>query len=81
VIIDLPTWRDDAACQYTDPEAFFPEKGESVAMAKRVCSRCPVRTPCLDYALETRQRHGVWGGLSEPERRRLATEQSLAVAS
>jgi WhiB family redox-sensing transcriptional regulator len=64
-------WQDRALCAQTDPEAFFPEKGGSTRDAKRVCRRCPVRAECLEYALETDQRFGIWGGMSERERRRI----------
>jgi WhiB family transcriptional regulator, redox-sensing transcriptional regulator len=64
-------WREQALCAQTDPEAFFPEKGIPTQPAKRICLGCEVRPECLDYALDTGQRHGVWGGLSERERRRL----------
>jgi WhiB family redox-sensing transcriptional regulator len=66
-------WRARAACRRpgVDPELFFPVKGASARPAKRVCQRCPVRAECLEFALATRQEHGVWGGLSERERRRL----------
>ena len=53
-----------------DPEAFFPEKGGSTREAKRICAACPVRDDCLQYALENDERFGIWGGLSERERRR-----------
>jgi WhiB family transcriptional regulator, redox-sensing transcriptional regulator len=66
-----PTWQDRALCAQTDPEAFFPEKGGSTREAKRVCRSCEVRAECLDYALENDERFGIWGGLSERERRRL----------
>jgi WhiB family redox-sensing transcriptional regulator len=66
-----PSWQDRALCAQTDPEAFFPEKGGSTREAKRVCRSCEVRTECLDYALEHDERFGIWGGLSERERRRL----------
>ena len=65
------TWRQDALCAETDPEAFFPEKGGSTREAKRVCSGCEVRAECLEYALAKDERFGIWGGLSERERRRL----------
>jgi WhiB family redox-sensing transcriptional regulator len=65
------TWRLDALCAETDPEAFFPEKGGSTREAKRVCSGCDVRAECLEYALANDERFGIWGGLSERERRRL----------
>ena len=68
---DESTWQDRALCAQTDPEAFFPEKGGSTREAKRVCRSCEVRTECLEYALEHDERFGIWGGLSERERRRL----------
>lgn len=64
-------WQADALCAQTDPEAFFPEKGGSTRDAKRVCNECPVREACLEYAMENDERFGIWGGLSERERRRL----------
>jgi WhiB family transcriptional regulator, redox-sensing transcriptional regulator len=66
-----PTWQERALCAQTDPEAFFPEKGGSTREAKRICSTCEVRAECLEYALEHDERFGIWGGLSERERRRL----------
>jgi WhiB family transcriptional regulator, redox-sensing transcriptional regulator len=65
------SWQDAAECQYTDPEAFFPEKGGSVRQAKRVCRSCDVRAECLEYALENCIAEGIWGGLTERERRRV----------
>ena len=64
-------WQDDALCAQTDPEAFFPEKGGSTREVKKVCRACEVRAECLEYALEHDERFGIWGGLSERERRRL----------
>ena len=64
-------WQDRALCAQTDPEAFFPEKGGSTREAKRVCTSCEVRAECLDYALANDERFGIWGGLSERERRKL----------
>jgi WhiB family redox-sensing transcriptional regulator len=64
-------WQERALCAQTDPEAFFPEKGGSTREAKRVCGGCEVRAECLGYALEHDERFGIWGGLSERERRRL----------
>jgi len=66
-----PDWQERALCAQTDPEAFFPEKGGSTREAKRICSGCEVRAECLDYALAHDERFGIWGGLSERERRRL----------
>ena len=66
-----PDWQERALCAQTDPEAFFPEKGGSTREAKRICSGCEVRAECLEYALANDERFGIWGGLSERERRRL----------
>lgn len=65
------TWRDSALCASVGGNVFFPEKGEPTRPAKSVCRRCPVTAECLAYALDIDARHGVWGGLSERERRRL----------
>ena len=64
-------WAERALCAQTDPEAFFPEKGGSTREAKKVCLGCDVRAECLEYALANDERFGIWGGLSERERRRL----------
>ncbi|GAB2500219.1 Transcriptional regulator WhiB2 [Corynebacterium atrinae] len=69
-------WQDQALCAQTDPEAFFPEKGGSTREAKRICQACSVRDDCLEYALEHDERFGIWGGLSDRERRRLKREIS-----
>jgi WhiB family redox-sensing transcriptional regulator len=63
-------WQERALCAQTDPEAFFPEKGGSTREAKRICSGCEVRAECLEYALENDERFGIWGGMSERERRK-----------
>jgi WhiB family transcriptional regulator, redox-sensing transcriptional regulator len=64
-------WQERALCAQTDPEAFFPEKGGSTREAKKVCLTCEVRGECLEYALGHDERFGIWGGLSERERRKL----------
>ena len=64
-------WQERALCAQTDPEAFFPEKGGSTREAKRICHGCEVKAECLEYALGNDERFGIWGGLSERERRRL----------
>lgn len=66
-----PAWHRDALCAQTDPEAFFPERGGSTREAKKVCFMCDVTDACLKYALSNDERFGIWGGLSERERRRL----------
>lgn len=65
------SWQVDALCAQTDPEAFFPEKGGSTRDAKKVCTACNVRSQCLAYALSNDERFGIWGGLSERERRKM----------
>jgi WhiB family redox-sensing transcriptional regulator len=76
--VDELGWQDQALCAQTDPEAFFPEKGGSTREAKRVCRSCEVRAECLEYALENDERFGIWGGMSERERRRLKREAVLS---
>jgi WhiB family transcriptional regulator, redox-sensing transcriptional regulator len=76
LLADLATpegeeWQDRALCAQTDPEAFYSEDGSSTREAKRICLGCEVKDDCLEYALEHRERFGVWGGLSERERRHL----------
>ncbi len=70
------TWRDQAMCRDTDPELFFPigTTGQAllqIAKAKSVCCQCPVTVECLEFALETNQDTGIWGGNSEDERRQM----------
>ena len=70
------TWRDQAMCRDTDPELFFPigTTGQAllqIAKAKSVCCQCPVTVECLEFALETNQDTGIWGGASEEERRQI----------
>jgi WhiB family transcriptional regulator, redox-sensing transcriptional regulator len=65
------SWQERSLCAQTDPEAFFPEKGGSTREAKKVCVGCDVRSECLEYALAKDERFGIWGGLSERERRKL----------
>jgi WhiB family transcriptional regulator, redox-sensing transcriptional regulator len=69
-------WRQAAACRDLDPDLFFPigTAGPAVtqiAEAKRICRTCPVRTPCLGWAIQHVQDHGIWGGMTEPERQAL----------
>ena len=86
---DHPSWWDLAACQRVDPELFFPVSHagpaqQQEARAKAVCAQCLVRAECLDYAMDTHQIHGVWGGLGENERRKLRAgrpQQVVASAS
>ena len=64
-------WQDAANCLGVDPDLFFPERGASTREAKEVCKGCVVRGECLEYALANGEKFGIWGGLSERERRRL----------
>ena len=70
-LVAEPDWRDQALCAQSDPDRFFPEKGGSTRQAKLVCQSCQVRVECLGYALQHDERFGVWGGLTEQERRKL----------
>jgi WhiB family redox-sensing transcriptional regulator len=77
---DADTWRDSASCRSTDPELFFPVGTtglalDHIAAAKAVCTACPVQAPCLEFALESNQDSGVWGGTSEEERRHLRRQR------
>jgi WhiB family redox-sensing transcriptional regulator len=64
-------WQERASCNQAAPDEWFPKKGESPTMAKRICAGCPVVDECLAYALEHDERFGVWGGKSERERQRI----------
>jgi WhiB family transcriptional regulator, redox-sensing transcriptional regulator len=67
-------WRQQAACHGTDLNLFYPERGQSADPARQVCARCPVRQPCLEYALSNRITHGIWGGMTGRERRPLQSD-------
>lgn len=73
-------WQERALCAQADPERFFPERGDNTLDAKRVCMACEVRTECLNYALENDEQWGVWGGLSDRQRRALKREQRKEAA-
>ena len=68
--MELP-WMELGNCQEHPPDVFFPSDGVGVIRAQRICETCPVKARCLEYALEERIDHGVWGGASERERRRI----------
>ncbi len=78
----IADWRRDAECRGPNGAWFYPpsrperreERARREAKAKMICGMCPVARQCLDYALETREQHGVWGGLTELERRELQTQ-------
>ena len=81
--VDAESWRGDASCRSTAPDLFFPVGTtgpalDHIAAAKAVCTACPVQAPCLEFALETNQDAGVWGGTSEEERRQLRRQRQRA---
>jgi WhiB family redox-sensing transcriptional regulator len=78
--VSVPDWQDLARCAETDPEAFFPEEG-GPSPAKKICRSCEVRVECLEYALDNEIMSGIWGGVSERERRGLHRRRSLGIAA
>jgi len=74
-------WMNQGKCKEMDPTLFFPSDGVGVQAAQRICAECPVKAACLEYALVNRVDHGVWGGASERERRRLLSRRRLAKRS
>jgi WhiB family redox-sensing transcriptional regulator len=64
-------WMEQGLCRDRAPATFFPSDGVGVDVARKICATCPVKDDCLEYALENRIDHGVWGGCSERERRRI----------
>lgn len=75
---DELAWQTEAACLGSNADLWFPERGASTAEAKQICAGCAVREQCLAYALRAGIKFGVWGGLSERERRRIRTQRRLA---
>ena len=71
-------WTVDAACAGADPSVFFPEHGRAATQAKQICAGCPVRADCLDFALASHERFGIYGGLTEKERRAEARRRRQA---
>lgn len=80
MVTPLGDWVDDALCTQVDPEIFYPtHRGGTLRTAdsaKLVCAQCDVRLQCLDYSLRAREPYGVWGGLSEVERRHLLDKEA-----
>jgi WhiB family redox-sensing transcriptional regulator len=75
------TWMEQANCRDVLPETFFPEPGTQGRLAARICSGCLVKGQCLEYALHFRINHGIWGGTSERERKRIAARRRQAQPS
>ncbi len=76
--IEPKTWHDYANCLGVDPDLFFPERGASTREAKEVCRGCEVREECLEFALANGEKFGIWGGMSERERRRIRRQRAIA---
>src|SRR3954463_16691188 len=74
---DDRTWQRYANCMGVDPDLFFPERGASTREAKEVCRGCVVQEDCLEYALANGEKFGIWGGMSERERRRIRRRRAL----
>jgi WhiB family redox-sensing transcriptional regulator len=73
-------WQDQANCKGANADLFFPERGASTRAAKAICKECLVRSECLDFAITTGEKFGIWGGMSERERRRVRRERQIAAA-
>ena len=71
-------WMGQGRCRDMDPAVFFPSDGIGVQFAQRICDECPVKAPCLEYALHNHVDHGVWGGTSERERRRILRRRRIS---
>ena len=72
-------WITRRGCGDIDPNVFFPNDGAGVVVAQKVCAKCPVKVPCRDYALANNITHGVWGGTSERQRRRILRDRRRAM--
>lgn len=70
-------WQVDANCKDVDPDIFFPDRGASTRKAKELCNACEVQEHCLEYAIVNAEKFGIWGGLSERERRKIRKERGL----
>ncbi len=74
----ITAWMSEGNCRNYPPAVFFPSDGVGVDRARKICTDCPVALQCLEYALEERIEHGVWGGCSERERRRILKRRRVA---
>ncbi len=78
--LDRLAWQDQANCKGANADLFFPERGASTRTAKGICRECQVRPECLEFAITTGEKFGIWGGMSERERRRVRRERQIAAA-
>jgi WhiB family redox-sensing transcriptional regulator len=76
--VDQLLWQDYANCRGADADLFFPERGASTRRAKSICGACEVRIDCLEYAIVNGEKFGIWGGMSERERRRVRRERMIS---
>lgn len=75
--LEVLAWQDFANCRGADVDIFFPDRGASTRGAKEICAACQVRAECLDYAVTRGEKFGIWGGLSERERRKIRKQRAL----
>ncbi len=75
---DQMAWQDLANCRGADPDLFFPERGASTRTAKAICRQCSVQADCLEFAIVSSEKFGIWGGLSERERRKIRRERAAS---
>lgn len=75
------SWRQRGACRGLDPDIFYPPTDDEADAAKAVCAECPVREPCLEFALSTREAEGIWGGTTARERRRILRQRRKTAAA
>ena len=71
-------WQDYANCKGADPDLFFPERGASTRAAKAICRECTVRQDCLEFAITSGEKFGIWGAMSERERRKIRRQRAVA---
>jgi WhiB family redox-sensing transcriptional regulator len=76
--IDM-AWQDFANCRGEDPDLFFPERGASTRVAKQICRECTVRDECLEFAIVSSEKFGIWGAMSERERRKIRRERQITI--
>lgn len=78
---DEMAWQDDANCKGANADLFFPERGASTRTAKSICRECRVRADCLEFAITTGEKFGIWGGMSERERRKVRRDRQIAASA
>lgn len=76
--IDM-SWQDFANCRGADPDLFFPERGASTRVAKSICRECTVRAECLEFAIVSSEKFGIWGAMSERERRKIRRDRQITI--